>query len=133
MRNAIWLIAATAAIIATASTARPRPDPRGSGRYQASASGITTRAPAASPSHQVRATFGHSLAVITSPARSESGPMMALIAVARAIVRTSRTMPPRLSSGGPRATRRRISTAATSTSAMFPTVWPSAEPSGSTE
>ena len=48
---------ATAASISTASAARPRVQPRGSGRYQARASGITISAPAASPSHQVRATL----------------------------------------------------------------------------
>ena len=65
---------ATAASISTASTARPRAQPRGSGRYQARASGITISAPAASPSHQVRATSGSSLAAdhVAGPQRQRT-------------------------------------------------------------
>ena len=69
--------------------------------------------------------------LITSPASSDSGPTVALIAVAPAITANSRPRPARLSSGEPRAESRRISSAATSTSSMFPAVCPSADPSGS--
>src|SRR3954454_8453592 len=85
LRNAISLIPATAISINIASTTRAGVQPRAHRPYQASASGITINAPAASPSHHVRATSGSSLLLITSPANSDSGPTVALIAVPAAI------------------------------------------------
>ena len=100
------------------------------GRYQAIASGTTTRAPEASPSHHVRQTVGASCQPITSPSRSDAPPTVALKAVPAAIATTNHPTPLTLSSGDPRRTKRRISTVATTTSRTFPQVWPTAEPTG---
>ena len=91
---------------------RARCDQRGGGgRDHAIASGTTTRAPAKSPSHQVRQTSGTSSLAITPPSRSESGPTVALTAVPAASA-TSR--PPecrrRCRAASPGAARRRMST-----------------------
>ena len=56
---------------------------------------------------------------------------MALIAVPIASAATIRTRRDTLASGDPSGTHLRIRTAATITSARFPTVWPTAEPIGS--
>ena len=124
---------ATARTINTASTPRTAGQPRGTGRYQASATGTTTRAPAKSPSTHVRQTSGTARVPMTSPRSSDSEPTVALTVAPAAIAITMRPRLPTLPSGAPRGISRRISSVATSTSSRLPKVWPTAEPVGSAE
>ena len=123
----------TAASSTAASSQRERRQPFGSGWYQASASGTTSSAPVASPSHQVRQTVPTSWKPITPPESSEVAPTVALTAAPAATETAIAPTPRGLASGEPCRTRRRRSSTAITTSRMFPQVWPSAEPSGRTE
>jgi hypothetical protein len=130
-RNASSLTPAIATNRTAASRERPCDQPGCGGLDHAIARGTTTMAPAKSPSHHVRDTSASSPLVITPPSRSDSGPIMALTAVPAASATSNLPSPPTLSRGEPWRRRRRMSTAARSTSSMFPHVCPSAEPSGS--
>ena len=93
-------------------------------------SGVTTSAPARSESHHVRQTSPNWSAGMTLPSRSDVAPKLALISVPTAAAATSastsltRSRPVRLPIS------RRSRTAATTTSSVLPTVWPSTVPSG---
>ena len=69
--------------------------------------------------------------VITPPSRRESAPIVALTATPAAIASSMHATPFTVESGDPRLTRRRMMMVATTTSSTFPTVWPTADPSGS--
>jgi hypothetical protein len=97
---------------------------------QVSSSGVTTSAPQKSDSHHVRQTSPSSPAEMTFPKRSESGPKHALIRVPAAHAATSARTSPTRSIAGRRPASRRRRTAPTTTSSVFPTVWPRTVPSG---
>src|SRR4051794_2315020 len=122
--NAITLSAATAATIAAASIARRFDSATRTGRDdQASARGTTTSAPDASPRNQVRQTVPATSAVTTFPSSDATVPIVALTIVPAAIAASIEPTPGTVSSGEPRRTRRRSTTAATTHSSTFPTVW----------
>ena len=79
----------------------------------------------------MRETLGTWDVEITSPARSDNVPIVALTSVPAASASSMRARARELPSGDPSETRRLSSTAARTTSSRFPTVWPSAEPTGS--
>ena len=118
---------------APTSSRRERDQPFGSGAYHARASGTTSSAPEASPSHQVRQTVGSLSKPITLPERSDVAPIVALTAAPAAIETAIMPTPRTLASGDPCRTRRRSRSVAITTSSTLPQVCPSAEPNGRTE
>src|SRR3954466_13409698 len=95
------------ASIKTSSAARAR-ESRLRGRDHARASGTTTRAPQASPSHHVRHTAQNASGLTTPPTRDASVPTVALTIVASATGGKRRTTPsPRASKYSARDARRR--------------------------
>ena len=91
---------------------------------------MTTSAPEKSDSHHVRQTSANWSDGMTSPRRSEVAPKLALIRVPTAAAATSANTSPTRSRPVRTPIRRRRSRAATTTSSVLPTVWPSTVPIG---
>ena len=71
--------------------------------------------------------------MITSPNHEASEPTVALTAVPAAIAHSMPATPPSVDNGRPRPHNRCISSTAVSTSARFPALWASADPTGNAE
>ena len=91
---------------------------------------MTTSAPEKSDSHHVRQTSANWSWGMTSPRRSDVAPKLALMSVPTAAAATRAKTSPTRSRPVRLPIRRRRSTAATTTSSVLPTVWPSTVPSG---
>ena len=93
-------------------------------------SGVTTSAPEKSDSHHVRQTSANWSAGMTFPSRSDVVPKLALMSVPTAAAPTSAKTSPTRSRPVRVPIRRRRMSAATTTSSVLPSVWPSTVPSG---